>query len=97
MSLAAGVYRATPDVLKDGRAGEMLIDPAHRGQMVESAEPMGVEAVTVRTVGEGWSPTDVARRRETMGALWGGAWAGIVVRRRSRCSAASRSSAPSTR
>ena len=64
MSLAAGVYRATPDVLKDGRAGEILIDPAHRVQIVESADPIGFEALTVSTVAVGLSPSTGATQAE---------------------------------
>ena len=64
MSLAAGVYRATPDVLKDGRAGEILIDPAHRVQVVESADPIGFETLTVGTSAVGLSPTTGATQAE---------------------------------
>ena len=64
MSLAAGVYRATPDVLGDGRAGEILIDPAHRVQIVESGDPIGFEALTVSTTAVGLTPTTGATQAE---------------------------------
>ena len=64
MSLAAGVYRATPDVLGDGRAGEILLDPAHRVQIVESGDPIGFEALTVSTTAVGLTATDGATQAE---------------------------------
>ena len=64
MGLAAGVYRATPDVLGDGRAGEILIDPAHRVQIVESGDPIGFETLTVSTTAVGLTATDGATQAE---------------------------------
>ena len=64
MGLAAGVYRATPDVLGDGKAGEILLDPAHRVQIVESGDPIGFEALTVGTSAVGLTPTTGATQAE---------------------------------
>ena len=48
----------------DGRDGEIRIDPGHRVRVVERADPIGFEALTVSTVAVGLSPTDGATQAE---------------------------------